>query len=73
MYREMADFKADPGWRFFSGTEDQKYADDPSNFAIYDVNTIANYDPEIVAFLDAPVGTSFIRDPLSSPLRPDAS
>lgn len=28
---------------------------------IYDVNTIANYDPEVVPLLEAPVGSSFER------------
>jgi hypothetical protein len=29
---------------------------------VYDVNTIANYDPEIIPFLDAPVGSAFERE-----------
>jgi hypothetical protein len=45
-----------------SGKESQKYMDDPSNLEIYDVNTIANYDPEIVPFLSAPCGSAFERD-----------
>ena len=32
---------------------------DPANFEIYDVNTIANYDEAIVALLDSPAGSSF--------------
>ena len=35
--------------------------DDASNHDIYDVNTIANYDPEIIPLRDSPVGTAFIR------------
>ena len=62
MYREEPDHGRDRGWRFFSGTESQSYVDDPSNLAIYDVNTIANYDPDIISFLDAPVGSAFERD-----------
>jgi hypothetical protein len=72
-YREEPDDDRDSGWRFFAGTETQEYADEASNFEIYDVNTIANYDPEIVPFLGAPVGSSIIREPLSGPLRPDTS
>ncbi|MGY3333604.1 hypothetical protein ACVILI_006681 [Mesorhizobium sp. USDA 4775] len=34
---------------------------DANNHAIYDVNTIANYDPKIIPLLDAPVGSAFIR------------
>ena len=35
--------------------ESQEYMDDPENLGIYDVNTIANHDPEIIPFLDAPL------------------
>jgi hypothetical protein len=61
MYRVEPDFEHDSGWRFMSGTEDQDYADNPDNWAIYDVNTIANYDPAIIPYLDAPVGTELER------------
>lgn len=44
-----------------SGFESDEYMDAPDNHAVYDVNTIANYDPEIVPFLDAPVGSTFER------------
>jgi len=35
--------------------------DDVKNHNIYDVNTIANYDPQIIPLLDAPVGSAYIR------------
>jgi hypothetical protein len=63
MYRELPDDDIDSGWRFFSGEETQEYADDPANFAIYDVNTIANYDPDIIEHLDAPAFSAFERHP----------
>ena len=68
MYRVMPDprsdfSKVDSGWVFLSGTESQDYLDDPRNIAIYDVNTIANYDPDIIPLLDAPFGSAFARDP----------
>jgi hypothetical protein len=64
MYRESPDVEneVDSGWRFFSGTEDDAYANDPDNLQIYDVNTIANYDREIIPFLDAPAPVAFARD-----------
>src|SRR5262249_10115856 len=71
MYREAPDFGSDSGWRFFSGSESQEYVDAPDNTAIYEVNTIANYDPEIISFLDAPVGSAFARDPETGELVPD--
>ena len=61
MYREKPDFDDDSGWRFFAGTESPEYVDDPGNMAIYDVNTIANYDPAIIPLLDSAVGSAFER------------
>jgi hypothetical protein len=65
MYREEAMNDADGGWRFFSGSESQEYVDNADNSAFYDVNTIANYDPEIIPYLHAPIGCEFERDPAS--------
>lgn len=57
MYRETPEFKKMIAWRFLSGTESQEYADNADNWAIYDVNTIANYDASIIDYLDSPIGT----------------
>lgn len=54
MYREQP-HDTETGWVFTAGLESQEYMDDPKNLAIYDVNTIANYDCEIIPFLDAPL------------------
>jgi hypothetical protein len=62
MYREEPHEAIDSGWRFMSGYESQEYMDEPANHAIYDANTIANYDPEIIPFLDAPAGSVFERE-----------
>jgi len=62
MVREATNRPYDSGWCFMSGEESQEYMDDPNNHAIYDVNTIANYSPDIVPFLDAPPGSAFARD-----------
>ena len=61
MYREVPDNDVDSGWRFFSGTETQEYVDDASHISIYDANTIANYDPAIIAYLASPEGTQLER------------
>ena len=61
MYREEPTDEIDSGWQFFSGTESQAYVDDANNSAIYDVNTIANYDPAIIFYLNAPFGTELER------------
>jgi hypothetical protein len=63
MYREAPDHGADSGWRFMAGSEDDAYMDNPDNLGVYDVNTIANYDPRIIPFLDAPEGSAFERKP----------
>ncbi len=65
MYREAGDNELDSGWHFFAGDESDEYCDDPANFAIYDVNTIANYDRDIIPLLEAPLGSAFERDPAS--------
>lgn len=61
MYREEADGDLDSGWRFLAGTESDEYMDEADNHGVYDVNTIANYDRDIVAFLTSPVGSAFER------------
>ena len=62
MYREEPDNEIDSGWRFFSGHESQEYVDDATKTMVYDVNTIANYSPDIVTLLDADIGSAFERD-----------
>ena len=61
MVRDEPDNNMDSGWQFFSGTEDQEYVDNADNSAIYDVNTIANYDKAIIPYLDLPIGTQLER------------
>ena len=62
MYRDHPCNDQDSGWCFTAGIETQEYMDVSSNHGIYDVNTIANYDPDIVPFLNEPIGSSFERD-----------
>jgi hypothetical protein len=61
MIREEPGNEIDCGWQFFSGTETQDYIDNPDNSAIYDVNTIANYDRAIIPYLNLPIGTQLER------------
>ena len=62
MCRQQPRDTFDSGWCFTAGVESQQYMDDAANLAIYDVNTIANYDPDIIPHLDAPFGAAFERD-----------
>lgn len=68
MYREATGRELDSGWRFLSGDESDEYMNNPANHGVYDVNTIANYDPEIIPFLDAPIGSAFERENGTGPL-----
>lgn len=61
MYREEPQNDLDSGWRFLAGDESHDYANKPPNLGLFDVNTIANYDPAIVDKLDAPFGSTFVR------------
>jgi hypothetical protein len=64
MYRQKQDRDYDSGWRFFSGIhEEDAYVNNPDNVHVFDVNTIANYDPSIVPFLNSPIGSVFERAP----------
>ncbi len=33
----------------------------PANHHVFAINTICNYDPDILPYLDAPIGTAYIR------------
>lgn len=56
MYRELSKIEADTGWRFFAGDESEDYMKDNSNHSFYLLNTIANYEPAIIEYIqiDAP-------------------
>ena len=60
MYREEAEGD-DSGWRFFSGLEEQDYVDNPENVAIYDIETILDFDGTVLPYLNKPAGCAFER------------
>lgn len=62
MYREAPLDPADTGWRLFSGEEDDAFADDPTNFAIYEIETIIELDSSILEFLNKKIGTEVERN-----------
>ncbi len=72
MYREQPRNDHDSGWHFFAGDESQEYADDPDHFALYDVNTICNYDPAIIPLLDASHDSAFGRVEGTDRFEPEA-
>lgn len=62
MYRENPDEGVpDSGWRFLAGDESPEYLDDPSNSGVYHLNTICNYDRNIMPLLNSEIGSSFTR------------
>ena len=61
MYREPPSGSVHSGWVFTAGDEEQAYVDDPMNWAVYEVNTICNYDPAIIPYLDQPIGSALCR------------
>jgi len=69
MYRDVPDNGLDSGWRVFSGTEDQAYADVAGNFAMYNASTILEIDPSIGPYLASPSGTAFEREDVSGPFQ----
>ena len=62
MYREPTEEGMDSGWRFLSGTETDEYMENPHNSGIFDVNTVANYDRNIIPYLKAAVRTAWEYD-----------
>ncbi|NCE65373.1 DUF2185 domain-containing protein [Pseudoflavonifractor sp. 524-17] len=61
-YREEPDGQfPDSGWRFFSGEESDSYISDLAHTDVYDLNTICNYDPDVIPLLRAPYGTAYVR------------
>lgn len=63
-YREQpSEGRPDSGWRFFSGEEIDEYVNDVAHTDVYDLNTICNYDPDILPLLSAPIGTAYMRGP----------
>jgi hypothetical protein len=59
MYRETTSRPADTGWRFFSGDESDEYMAANEHHGVYAVNTIANYDPDILPYLDTEAPCAF--------------
>lgn len=61
MHRGAPVDELDSGWQFLAGDEDGAYMADLQRHGVYDVNTIVNYDPDILPFLDEPIGSTFQR------------
>lgn len=60
---EESDRNWDSGWRFTAGDESGEYMDDPRNSGVYALNTLCNYDPDVISLLDSDPGTAWRRGP----------
>jgi len=72
MYREDPDNRLDSGWRFLSGDESEEYMDDSWNLGLYELNTICNYDRDVIPFLGSEWPSEFARNSTSGILEPIA-
>ena len=62
MYRENPDpGRPDSGWRFLAGNESDEYINNPDNCHIMAINTVCNYDPDIIPYINSKIGSTFIR------------
>ena len=50
---EPTEVTPDSGWRFMAGNEDDEYMDNPDNHHVFALNTICNYDSDIIPYLHA--------------------
>ena len=56
MYREEPVFDNDSGWRFFSGSEDDAYANDSANYETLPLSQILTAHPEIAPLMQQNAG-----------------
>ena len=64
MYREHPDTDSetpDSGWRFFAGNETDEYINTPENIKNFSLDTICDYDPDIIPYLNSPYGSAWVR------------
>lgn len=68
MRRGAPAHEADSGWTFASGLESADELADPARSGAYDLDLVANIDPDVLPFLTWPPGTVIERATPSSPL-----
>ena len=61
MRRDEAMNENDSGWQFLAGNEDDEYLNKYKNIAIVSVNQAYQLDPDILNYINNPVGTELIR------------
>ncbi len=61
IYRVMPSTMYDSGWRFFTGSESNEYLSNSRFNGVYELNTVVNYCPDTIPFLDSPPYSAFRR------------
>ena len=51
----------DSGWIFMAGDEDEEYIGNPNKNHILDINTVCNYDKDIIPYIHSKIGSMYIR------------
>jgi hypothetical protein len=62
LYREKPDNKGDSGWRMFTGSEDDDYANDPQNIKMIKVGYLLDKDPSLLEPLKNGYNVAYERD-----------
>jgi hypothetical protein len=60
-YRTVPATPTDSGWRFLSGSESERYMNQPTHYITCVLADFALEHPEVAALLDHPVGSAFER------------
>lgn len=68
MERGKPSNELDSGWTFVAGDEDDATMHDAGRHAVFDLNTVANFDRDVVPLLDATIGSAFARRTPEGPL-----
>lgn len=61
MYRAEPLNEYDSGWAFMAGNEDDEYNNDSKNIALVSIGEVSQLDPDILKYIDNPIGTNLIR------------
>lgn len=62
MYREEPmEGYPDSGWRFMAGDESDRYMNNPHHTHVFALNTLCNYDRDIIPYLKSEIGSVYIR------------
>ena len=61
MYRAEPLNGHDSGWAFMAGNEDDEYNNDSKNIALVSIGEVSQLDPDILKYIDNPIGTNLIR------------